>query len=167
MKLRKKQLTEILSTGILLVLLGSVNFLTAQEPADKQISNAVDNELTFNSSTPSYLIDVETNEGIVKLSGTVNNLLAEDRAVKIARTVKGVRGVVNNINVNVPYRSDAALENDVIDAFLDDPAADSYKLTVTANDGDVTIDGNVESWQEKQLAAFVAKGVRGSKKSKK
>ncbi len=137
---------------------------SADLPTDLEISNAVEKELLYNATTPSYLIDVKTINGIVTLSGTVNNILARDRAMQIARTVKGVRAVVDNIKVDAPDRVDYVLKDDIVDALYRDPAADSYEIDVKVNDGAVTLSGNVESWQEKQLAAFVAKGVRGVKK---
>ena len=45
--------------------------------SDELITNAVSNELLFNATTPSYLIDVETNKGIVTLTGEVDNILAK------------------------------------------------------------------------------------------
>jgi len=56
-------------------------------PGDQEITNAADNELMLNATTPSYLIDVTTNKDIVTLTCSVNNILAKDRAVKNARTV--------------------------------------------------------------------------------
>ena len=131
---------------------------------DNQVKTAVENELMLNSSTPSDLIDVETKDGIVTLSGTVNNLLAKDRALKIAGTVKGVRAVINEIDVDAPFVSDSLLEQEVIRALVDDPAADSYQLTVSAESGIITLHGTVDSWQEKRLSGFVAMGVEGVKK---
>lgn len=105
MLFEKKQFLEILFLG-LFFLLANQNLKAANELTDENISNAVDNELRFNAAAPSYLIDVETSEGIVKLSGSVSNLLFKDHSVKFARTVKGVRGVVDHITVNAPYRAD-------------------------------------------------------------
>jgi osmotically-inducible protein OsmY len=145
------------------MLIYSSSLMAADLPSDKDISQAVENEMLFNATTPSYLIDVETFDGIVTLSGNVNNILAKDRAVKIARTVKGVRAVVDQIEVNAPYRTDMAIERDVTDALLQDPATDSYEVQVEASNGKVNLTGSVDSWQEKQLSGFVAKGVKGVK----
>lgn len=132
-------------------------------PEDKDITNAVDNELFLNATTPSYLIDVVTEDGIVTLNGSVDNILAKDRAVKIARTVRGVRAVVDKIDVDAPYRSDDILESDVNNALLSDPATDSYEINVNAINGLIMLTGTVESWQEKQLSEYIAKGVIGVK----
>lgn len=144
-------------------MLFSISISAAEKLNDKDITNAVDSELLLNATTPSYLIDVTTNDGIVTLSGSVSNILARDRAVKIARTVKGVRGVVDLVEVDAPYRSNQNLEKDVENALLADPATDSYEIKVAALNGHVTLSGKVDSWQEKQLSEYVTKGVRGVK----
>ncbi len=162
MKLERKQITRILM-AVMLLLVYSGNSFSANELSDQEITNAVDSELMLNSTTSSYLVDIETHEGIVTLSGTVNDLLAKDRAVKIARTVKGVRAVVDKIEVDAPARSDVKLKREVEDALLNDPATDSYEVSVQAENGYITLNGSVESWQEKKISEYVAKGVIGVK----
>ena len=44
-------------------------------------------------------IDVDTNQGVVALKGTVSSEAMRVRAAEIAREVKGVRDVVNNLRV--------------------------------------------------------------------
>jgi osmotically-inducible protein OsmY len=44
-------------------------------------------------------IDVDTNQGVVALNGTVASEAMRVRAAEIARDVKGVRDVVNNLKV--------------------------------------------------------------------
>lgn len=163
MKLKKTILTGFLTFSILLFF-NSSSLFAQNEITDQEITNAVNNELMLNTTTPSYLIDVKTSEGIVTLSGSVNHILAKDRALKIARTVKGVRAVVNNIEVDVPERSNEKLKQEIENALLNDPATDSYDVSVMAANGYVTLEGTVESWQEKQLSEYVAKGVKGVKK---
>lgn len=129
---------------------------------DQSISDAIDNEFGRDLAVPRNDIDILTDNGIVTLSGTVSNILAKERAARIAQTVRGVRAVVNEIKV-VPLslRSDWEIKEDVEDALLMDPAAESYEINVEVRDNKVTLSGAVDSWQEKQLAATVAKGVKG------
>ncbi len=47
-------------------------------------------------------IDVETEEGIVTLSGEVTNILGKQRTEEIASMVKGVNGVINTVQVQAP-----------------------------------------------------------------
>jgi len=58
----------------------------------------------------------------------VDNLLARERAARIAETVKGVRAVANNISV-VPAatRSDEDVATDVGISLGTDPATDSWE----------------------------------------
>jgi len=133
-----------------------------KELTDQNISDAIEDELLFDSAVPANKIDVRTNEGIPTLTGTVDNIMAKQRAGRLAETIKGVRSVINRIKVKpADNRSDATIRNDVIAALAYDPAADSYELDVSVDDGVVTLGGTVQSWQEKQLAMNVAKGVKG------
>ncbi len=158
----KEQIRSALFT-LSLILFGSLVFAqeTEERLSDENITNRIETELMFQAEIPSYWVDVKTTDGIATLTGSVNNLLAKDKAEKVAMAVKGVEGVINQITVDPPFRSDKAIESDVEDALLDNPATDSYELDVAVADAAVTLSGEVQSWQEKQLAAYVAKGVRG------
>ena len=126
------------------------------------ISDAVESELSRDQAVPAYLLDVMTTDGVVTLSGTVNNILAKERAAQIAMTVKGVRTVVNKIKVSPSIlRTDREIRRDIEDALLADPAADSYEIDVAVNNNVATLSGTVQSLQEKDLSETVAKGVRG------
>ncbi len=143
------------------VLFSTATVLANNPLTDADISRAVEDELMLNTTTPSYMIDVTTYDGIVTLSGSVDNLLAKDRAAQIAKAVKGVRGVVNKIEIDTPVISDEKLEKEVNDALLNDPATDSYEISVEVDNGIANLRGIVDSYQEKQLSEFVTKGVEG------
>jgi len=128
---------------------------------DAEITDAVDLELLLDEGVSSHLIDVNTDEGVVTLSGSVDNILAKERAERIAETIRGVRAVVNTIVVEPVERNDKGIRKDIERVLLLDPAADSYEVGVEVDDGKVTLTGTVESWAEKSLSAHVAKGVKG------
>jgi osmotically-inducible protein OsmY len=159
----KKQILKIVSFIVLALLLCTVKLLASDPISDNEITKAVDQQLLINSTTPSHMIDVKTNEGIVTLSGAVNNLLTKDRAVKVAQMVRGVRAVVDKITVDTPDRNDLSLESDVNAALYHNPATTFYQITIDANEGVVSLNGTVDSWQEKLLSEFVAKSVKGVK----
>jgi osmotically-inducible protein OsmY len=150
---------------ISLILLLSINAIALEPkiPTDKEISIAVEQEMLFNKTTSSHLIDVTTIDGIVTLKGSVNNMLEMDKAVQIARTVKGVRGVINQIDVLIPPMQNDELEKDVTQALLRDPATEIYEISADADNGLITLNGMVDSWQEKRLVEYVVKGVKGVK----
>ena len=131
---------------------------------DRDVTSAIETNLLINDEVPSQNIDVSTKDGVVTLSGSVYNILARDKATEIAESIKGVRSVVNEIAVKPVFRSDEEIRGDVMDALATDPATDSYLISVTVNDGDVTLAGKVDSYGEKRLCNEVAEGVRGVKK---
>jgi osmotically-inducible protein OsmY len=159
-KILKTRTTVFFLVTFLMFFLHSADLFAADVPTDREISNAVERQFMFHSTTPFHLINVETYDGIVTLSGTVDELLAKDRAVKVAQMVKGVRAVVDEIEVEAPSRSDITLESEIAAALANDPATETYEVIVDASDGIVTLSGMVDSWQEKQVAAFEAKGVK-------
>lgn len=132
-----------------------------RQVTDEAITDRVETEMLFQAEVPAYWIDVTTDEGIVTLTGTTDNLLAVEEAEDVAMAVKGVQGVINRIEVDPAFHPDDAIEESIKEALLYDPATDAYEIAVTVNEGVATLRGEVDSWQEKQLAAHVAKSVTG------
>lgn len=66
---------------------------------DSAITTKVKAELVEDPVTKAREISVETFKGVVQLSGFVNTSQEKERAGEIARNVKGVVDVKNNINV--------------------------------------------------------------------
>lgn len=150
-------------TSLFIAALGINAIAQNKDITDQDITMAIEADLLFDNAISSHLIDVTTTQGIVTLSGSVNTLLAKDRALKIAQSIKGVRSIINQITVKQVERKDSEIKADVETALLWDPATDSYKVNVSVNNGVVTLTGKVESWAEKQLSEQVTKSVRGIK----
>ncbi|HXV61841.1 MAG TPA: BON domain-containing protein, partial [Vicinamibacteria bacterium] len=90
---------------------------------DVNIQGAIEDQLLLDPSVPWNDIDLSAADGIVTLNGTVDNLLAKERAASIARTVKGVRAVVNRIEVDPdPAPADEDVRRNVRAALEADPA---------------------------------------------
>lgn len=130
--------------------------------SNADISEAVNAEYRVARGISAEEVYVESNEGIVQLSGTVDNLLAFDRAQRIAEMVKGVRSVVNNIEIKPPSIEDDALQADISAALDNDPAVEAWEVEAEVRNGIAILDGTVESWQEKQLVSRTVKGVEGA-----
>lgn len=131
-------------------------------PKDVHVQRAVERELLFDRAIPFDDIRTTVTDGVVTLEGTVENILARERAVNRAQTVRGVTSVVDKLAV-VPSMTitDTQVMDHVKQALLTDPATDSYEVKVTVQNGKVTLEGMVDSWHERVLAATVTKGVDG------
>jgi osmotically-inducible protein OsmY len=157
------------TSWIVVCLFAAVGLLTAASGVaakpdlnDTAITDAVEDELMIDPGVPSYAIDVATRAGVVTLTGRVGNILAKDRAGYIAETVKGVRAVVNRVEVSPALAlSDQDIRKEVLQALVEDPATDSYEVQVTVNGQRVQLAGTVDSWAERELCETVAKGVKG------
>ncbi len=66
---------------------------------DSVITAKVKTEIFKDDSLKSSEINVETFKGVVQLSGFVNSQADIDKAVKVARSVKGVTSVKNDMRV--------------------------------------------------------------------
>ncbi|HBP87686.1 MAG TPA: hypothetical protein DD706_08325 [Nitrospiraceae bacterium] len=129
---------------------------------DKDMTIAIESRFLIDPIVPSNEIDVHTDKGIVTLSGEVPTLLAKERAGKIVASIRGVKALINTIGVQPDIHvGDKDLRLSVFTALAEDPAADSYEITVAVEQGRVTLTGTVESWQEKQLTEEVVKSVKG------
>jgi len=66
---------------------------------DSVITTKVKSLLAGNDFLKSFQISVKTYKGTVQLSGSVNSQKAIDKAVEIARSVKGVKSIKNDLIV--------------------------------------------------------------------
>lgn len=129
---------------------------------DASVADAVEDELRLRLTVPVDAVDVGVADGVATLSGSLPNLLAARRAVRVAQAVRGVRAVVDRIAVVPPKsRTDAAIRRDVADALRTDPATESYRVEPTVEDGVVTLTGTAASWEARRLARTIAESVRG------
>ena len=72
---------------------------TGEYVDDSVITTKVKSLLAEDDFLKSFQISVETYKGIVQLSGFVNSQADIDRAVEVARSVKGVTSVKNDMRV--------------------------------------------------------------------
>lgn len=148
---------------VMILLFGSAGTLPAKPViSDDSIENAVEDEFLLDRAVPLFRIDITCADGIVTLDGTVENLTARERALKIAETVKGVRSVINRIQVSpLSVKSDERLRRELSQALVANPATESYEINLNVMDGHVTLRGRVDSLREKDLVETVVKCVSG------
>lgn len=133
----------------------------SQTKANRELQQAIETRLQRNSDVDFHLIDVSVQNGTVTLDGAVDDLLSADLAERIAQTTRGVQSVKNQLQAKPVSRPDRDIKQDIENALLVDPAADSYEVKVDVTKGAVTLTGNVESIYERRLAERITKGIRG------
>lgn len=106
-------------------------------------------------------IAVEVRDGIVRLSGTATSLLGQRQSPVLAKTVRGVRGVVDLVKLASVRRSDADIQADVQASLSINPATAGWLIQAAAIGGTVTLSGTVSSTAERSLAGILARGVEG------
>jgi hyperosmotically inducible protein len=77
-----------------------------QNVSDASISTAVQTKLTGDRVSNFTRVDVDTERGVVQLSGVVPSSEQKSRAEELTRQVNGVRRVNNNLQVQAMHDSD-------------------------------------------------------------
>jgi osmotically-inducible protein OsmY len=155
-----KQLYFIISIAMVIFAISKI--MAEPEPLqDYEIVRAIENDFYFDDGVSSHFIDVKSKDGIVTLTGSIDNLLAEERAVAIAQSIKGVRGVIDKMKVKPVSRTDLEIRTDLVTTLAQDPVTESYEIDAKVNQGVVTLKGSVDSWAERRFAAQVAKSIKG------
>jgi osmotically-inducible protein OsmY len=106
---------------------------------------------------------VKVNNGVVTLTGTVDNLAAKRAAAEDAKNTVGVRRVRNYLRVRpVNLVPDGMLVDHIKAALQRDPHVERYEVIVSVVNGKAFLSGVVDSQFEKDQAEDVASRVAGA-----
>lgn len=142
-------------------------------PAGEQIDDAVitskiKTKLTADPEVNPFNIDVDTEDGVVRLSGKVSQAEARREAVRLARDTQGVRRVINEITVGERTVSDRVDDASIVTRLkakiTADPDLNPLNIDVDSEDGVVTLSGQVESNENREEAERLAKNTEGVRK---
>ena len=157
---------RLLSAILLGAMLAASAPVAADQVTDSSITSWVNEALRHDPLVPASEISVSTKEGIVTLSGRVDNLAAKNRVGLQASKIRGVREVLNELTVAPSPLSDADIVYAVRRRILNNDTIVSQGIVVTSVDGNVTIKGEVANWSEAEEAALLASAVGGVKNVK-
>lgn len=134
---------------------------------DRQLQQDVTDELRFDPRLDTAHLGVAAADGVVTLSGQADSEEARHAASETAMRVGGVRGLVNEIAVQLPVhhqQDDTALTRAAVTALSNNLLVPDRRVRVQVQQGVVTLSGTV-TWHFERLAALHAvrmlRGVRG------
>ena len=98
-----KTLAALIASGALLSVAACSSTRTQRAPGeqvdDAALLTSVKSALAADPVTEAGEINVETQEGVVQLSGFVDNAAAKSAATNVAKSVTGVKDVKNELSV--------------------------------------------------------------------
>ena len=136
-------------TGVLDV----VNGVTVQidrQITDEEIAHAVRQVLRWNAKVPHEMIKSSVTYGWVTLTGVVSTLSQSENAEHLVEQLTGVKGVRNEIVVQLVEQSSDELKEVIRKALERRADREALRLRINVVDGEIDITGRVHSWQERK-----------------
>ena len=94
-----KMISKICAALLLVCLFGAVCLAADKPVSDDLIIDQVRIRLSADAEVKGGALQVDCKQGVVTLSGTVETSRQKDKATKLAKKVKGVKQVNNNIEI--------------------------------------------------------------------
>lgn len=134
---------------------------------DEILQKKVQDALKWEPQLYAEEIGVIAKDGIVTLTGTVDNYYKKNEAENAVKKVNGVKAIVERIEINTPDSkkiNDNYIAEKIIMAFKSNFSIPDEKLKIKVEKGWVTLEGNVSWNYQKEAAKNVVidlMGVRG------
>jgi hyperosmotically inducible protein len=139
----------------------------AEQVDDAVIASKVKSKITADPELNPFEIDVDADEGVVRLSGVVESSADRMEAEKLARNTDGVVDVDNDITVGEKTvgesLTDAEITAKIKSKLAADPEINPFNIDVDTDQGIVTLTGRVTKDAARDEAGKLAartKGVR-------
>lgn len=129
--------------------------------AERQIATAIRNALAGNARVGPNDLAVTVRSGVATLRGEVESLQAKREASRTALEVAGVASVRDRMQIARHSASDRQLRERIEAALAANMITDSHQIDVQATQGNVTLQGQVDSWFERGTADSIAASVTG------
>jgi osmotically-inducible protein OsmY len=131
---------------------------------DLRLRNFVVRELDWDPDVDASAIGVSAQNGVVTLTGFIDTYAGKLAAERVAKRVRGVRAVANDLTVRLTVeRTDADIAADAAAALkVQTTVAD--KIQIAVHRGHIGLTGTVEWFTQKEAAAAAVQhvpGVRG------
>jgi osmotically-inducible protein OsmY len=134
--------------------------------SDSDIQQNVVDELRWEPSLEDDDIAVGVKDGVVTLAGYSKSYLDKWKAERVASRVKGVKAIVNNIEVKLPSaseRPDPDIARAAVDALKWNVSVPRDRITVKVEKGWVTLEGDVDWYYQREAAERAVRYLTGVK----
>ncbi len=143
---------------------------SSTQPVETQVDDTktkaeVMAKIAADADTNPFEIEVEVNEGVVHLTGMVEEAADREEAERLAATASGVREVVNDIQIGDQSAGeridDGAITAKVKAKIAASAQLNPFDIQVNTVDGEVSLTGRVGSQAEKDEAERLARETDG------
>lgn len=132
--------------------------------ADTDLRDRVERQLDWEPRITSTDLGVATEDGVVTLTGFVNDYGEKLAAERVTLKTYGVRAVANEIEVKPPFRkTDADIASVALTALQARVDVPDEKIKLTVQNGWITLEGSVDWYYQKNAAEFAVKYLSGVK----
>ena len=131
---------------------------------DSELQRDVLDELSWEPSVTAAHIGVTAKDGVVALTGHVDNYMQKNAAEAAAGRVKGVKAVAEELEVRYPFdskRSDEDIAAAAVDRLSWSVSVPKDAAKIKVQDGWVTLSGEVEWHYQKTAAADDVRSLHG------
>jgi hyperosmotically inducible protein len=142
------------------------------EHSDAWIAMKIRGALLVHANVSATSTKVDVNNGVVLLTGTVDNPAQKDLTEAYVKDISGVASVTNDLVVKEPTPGsptasetidDASITSQVKFALLSHSSTSAIKTKVTTKEGVVMVSGDADSDAEKDLVTKLSSSIRGVK----
>jgi osmotically-inducible protein OsmY len=132
---------------------------------DSDVKKDVEHELEWDAELDASDLAVAVKQGVVTLTGFVQNYSEKVLAERAAKRVKGVYGLANEIEVRLgsAQRTDADIARDAVAALQTQLPAVVESIKTIVDDGRVTLEGQVKWNFQRHRAESAVRKLRGIK----
>lgn len=136
-----------------------------EELANTNLFKDITDKLVFEPGLATAKIHLEIDDGVVTLLGEVESLLQKHSAERAVKSVKGVKAVANDLQVNPQIKRQVISDTDIANAAINTlkwhAAIPEETIQVTVEEGCVTLTGIVDWWYQREKAEAAIRQLQG------